>query len=84
MGSERLFPATRAYSYRQKMQRAFAAELLSPFASVAEMLRGDYSEESQNAVAEHFTVSPMTIRTQLVNHRCIDREDAPDIVGHGA
>ena len=82
--SERLFPATRAYSYRQKMQRAFAAELLSPFASVAEMLRGDYSEESQNAVAEHFTVSPMTIRTQLVNHRCIDREDAPDIVGHGA
>ena len=22
--------------------------------------------------------------TQLVNHRCIDREDAPDIVGHGA
>ena len=83
-GSERLFPATRAYSYRQKMQRAFAAELLSPFASVAEMLHGDYSEESQNTVAEHFDVSPMTIRTQLVNHRRIDREDAPDIVGHGA
>ena len=81
--TERLFPATRAYSYRQKMQRAFAAELLSPFASVAEMLQGDYSEESQNAVAEHFNVSPMTIRTQLVNHRRIGREDAPDVAGRG-
>ena len=28
-GSRRLFPATQAYSYRQKAQRAFAAELLS-------------------------------------------------------
>ena len=82
--AERLFPATRASSYRQKMQRAFAAELLSPFASVDDMLDGDYSEEKQNDVAEHFNVSPMTIRTQLVNHRRIDRRDAPDIVGHGA
>ena len=35
--AEPLFPATRTYSYRQKTQRAFAAELLSPFASVDEM-----------------------------------------------
>ena len=82
--AERLSPATRAHSYRQKMQRAFAAELLSPFALVDDMLSGDYSEESQNAVAEYFNVSPMTISVQLVNHRRIDREDAPDIVGHGA
>lgn len=81
--ADRLFPATRAFSYRQKMQRAFAAELLSPFASVDAMLRGDYSEERQSDVADHFNVSPMTIRTQLVNHRRIDREDAPDIVRHG-
>lgn len=81
--ADRLFPATRAYSYRQKMQRAFAAELLSPFASVDDMLRGDYSEEKQNDVAEHFKASPMTIRTQLVNHRRIDRDDAPDILSHG-
>ena len=82
--AERLFPATRAYSYRQKMQRAFAAEFLSPFDAVDDMLGGDYSEELQNDVAEHFNVSPMTIRTQLVNHGRIDRRDAPDIVGRGA
>ena len=78
--SEPLLPATRASSYRQKMQRAFAAELLSPFASVDEMMDGDYSEEKQNEVAEYFKVSPMTIQTQLRNHRRIDRDDAPDIV----
>ena len=80
---EPLFPATRASSYRQKMQRAFAAELLSPFAAVDAMMDGDYSdEEKQNEVAQHFAVSPMTIQTQLVNHRRIDRDDAPDIADH--
>ena len=81
---ERLLPATRTYSYRQKVQRAFAAEFLSPFASVDEMLSGDYSEDTQNDIAEHFNVSPMTIRTQLVNRDRIDLEDAPDIAGRGA
>ena len=77
---ERLFPATRASSYRQKMQRAFAAELLSPFAFVKERMDGDYSEDNQNEVANYFTVSPMTIQTQLVNHGLVDRDDAPEIV----
>ncbi len=81
--AEPLFPATRSYSYRQKMQRAFAAELLSPFASVDEMLGGDYSEEKQNDTAEHFNVSPMTIQTQLLNNRRISYDEAPDIVGRG-
>ena len=65
------------------MQRAFAAELLSPFASVDEMLGGDYSEEKQNDTAEHFNVSPMTIQTQLLNNRRISYDEAPDIVGRG-
>ena len=80
---ERLFPATRAYSYRQKMQRAFAAELLSPFAAVEESLAGDYSEERQAEVANVFRVSPLTIQTQLVNRRRIDRRDAPDVIDRG-
>lgn len=82
--TERLFPATRTYSYRQQIQRAFAAELLCPFASADEMLGGDYSEDKQNDVAEYFNVSPMTIRTQLRNKRRIDEEEALDIVGRGA
>ena len=81
--AEPLLPATRASSYRQKVQRAFAAELLSPFTFVDDMMGGDYSnEERQNKVAEHFSVSPMTIQTQLLNHRRIDRDDAPDIADH--
>ena len=81
---ERLLPATRTYSYRQKVQRAFAAEFLSPFASVKDMLDGDYSEEKQTEVAGHFNVSPMTIRTQLVHHGLIGLDDAPDIASRGA
>jgi len=71
----KLFPATRAYTYRQKMQRSFAAEFLSPFAAVDEMLDGDYSTESQMDVAEHFQVSELTVRTMLVNHGRVERED---------
>jgi Zn-dependent peptidase ImmA (M78 family) len=56
------------------MQRSFAAEFLSPFDAVDEMLSGDYSLENQQEVADHFNVSPMTIRTSLVNHKRIDRE----------
>ncbi len=48
------------------------------------MLNGDYSEEKQNEAADHFDVSPMTTRTQLINHGRIDLEDVPDIAGHGA
>lgn len=71
----RLFPATRANTYRQKMQRSFAAEFLSPFESVDDMLSGDYSMENQQDVADHFQVSELTIRTLLVNHRRLERED---------
>ena len=70
-----LYPATRAYTYRQKAQRSFAAELLSPFNAVFNMLEGDYSAENTLEVAEHFQVSELTIRTQLVNHQILDRDD---------
>lgn len=74
-GGKRLFPATRAYTYRQKMQRSFAAEFLCPIECVDDFLKGDYSEEAQQEVADYFDVSEMTIRTLLVNHRRIDRID---------
>jgi hypothetical protein len=72
--SGRLIPATRSYTYRQKLQRSFAAEFLSPFETVDEMLAGDYSMENQQEIAEHFDVSPMTVRTLLVNHKRIERD----------
>lgn len=70
-----LYAATQAYTYRQKMQRSFAAELLSPFDAVDTMLDGDYSAEAQQDAAEHFQVSERTILTLLVNHRRLEREE---------
>jgi hypothetical protein len=69
-----LHPATRALTYRQKVQRAFAAELLSPYAAIQDMLDGDFSQESQAEVANHFKVSEMTIRHQLANNSTLARE----------
>lgn len=70
-----LIPATHAATYRQKLQRSFAAELLSPFDAVEDMMQGDYSDEQQEEVAERFSVSPLTIRTMLVNHRKLEWDD---------
>ncbi len=75
----KLLPATRAYTYRQKVQRSFAAEFLSPFEMVVEMLAGDYSMENQQEVAEYFNVSPITISTLLVNHGKLEREEFSEI-----
>ena len=65
---EPLLPATRAYTYRQKAQRAFAAELLSPYSAVCEFLGNDRSEEHREEAASHFEVSPLTITTVLVSN----------------
>lgn len=76
-GSEPLVLATRAGTYAQKAQRAFAAELLCPFEGLEDYLVGDYSDEGQEAAAEHFDVSPLTIGASLANHGRIARHDVP-------
>lgn len=68
-----LRPATRAYTYRQKAQRSFAAELLCPFETVEAMMDDDDTIERQQEVAEHFDVSAMAITTLLTNHARLDR-----------
>ena len=68
-----LHPATRAYTYRQKAQRSFAAELLCPFETVEAMMDGDYSGERRQEVAEHFDVSEIAIATLLTNHERLVR-----------
>lgn len=70
--------ATRADTYRQKMQRSFAAELLSPFQGVEEYLGEDLSQDAQEDAAAHFQVSPRVILTLLVNHRRLGREQLGD------
>lgn len=71
----RLFPATRTFTYRQKLQRSFAAEFLCPFDALDDWLEGDYSPEMQDDAAEYFNVSPLTVGTLLVNHGRIDRDE---------
>ena len=63
-----LFVITNAHTDRQKMERAFAAELLAPAAGIAGMLDVDPSDADQQDVdrlAEHFDVSGILIEHQL-------------------
>lgn len=63
-----LLPATQAYTYRQKAQRAFAAELLVPFDALEDFLSGDRSEERRNEAADHFNVSTYVISGSIQNN----------------
>lgn len=69
-----LFPVTEARSYRQKAQRAFAAELLAPIDAVKNMAKDDFSEERQQEIAEYFRVSYWVINNLLKNNHVIDRD----------
>lgn len=82
--NELLHPATGAYTYRQKMQRAFAGEFLCPVDSLLCFLNDDFSDEKQQDAAEHFKVSPLAVQTLLVNNGHLDREESelqdPEVV----
>lgn len=71
---DRWLIATDARTARQKLQRAFAAELLAPIDGVRSQLEGDYSEETIENVAGQFQVSPLLVRSQLANHGVMPME----------
>ncbi|MDE2846569.1 MAG: hypothetical protein OXO51_07690 [Gemmatimonadota bacterium] len=73
---ELLHPATGAYTYRQKTQRAFAGEFLCPVDSLLCFLNDDFSDEKQQDAAEHFNVSSLAVQTLLVNNGHLDREES--------
>lgn len=77
---ERLRAVTRSYTYRQKAQRAFAAEFLAPIDAVDDYLAGDYAEDKQDEAASYFQVSSYTIRSLLVNNHRIGRDGALDML----
>lgn len=66
--SDRWLPVTDAKTVRQKFQRAFAAEFLCPIAALLDLLGGDFSSEAMDDAAEHFGVSGLAVKSQLVNH----------------
>lgn len=65
---ERLSPATSTSSYRQKLQRAFAAELLCPIEYIDEITGKDYSPENQRNAAKEFNVSEQVVSWQIWNN----------------
>lgn len=66
--TEQWLPATDAKTARQKMQRAFATELLCPIDELRDFLAGDLSEEAIDNASEHFAVSPLAVRSHLRNN----------------
>ena len=71
-----LRPATGASTYRQKMQRAFAAGFLCPVGSLIDVLEDDFSDDARDAAAERFGVSPLTVTAMLANHGFVDQRGA--------
>ena len=56
---------------RQKYQRAFAAEFLSPLSGVREFIGSDFSESMLEDAAAYFDVSTRTVESMLVNNGMI-------------
>jgi hypothetical protein len=74
-----ILPCTTVHSARQKLQRAFAQELLCPIDGLLPMFRRpeEPQESEVDAAAKHFGVSPWTVQTTLVNHGYTSREFLP-------
>ena len=72
---ERLLPATHAKTSRQKFQRSFAQEFLCPIDSLLKKIQTAQPDEDDiSEAAAHFHVSPLMVRTTLVNHGQLERE----------
>ena len=66
-----LFMITTAHTYRQRVERAFAAELLAPAEGIAQLLESPpeaASQEELEQIAQRYGVSSMVIEHQLRNH----------------
>jgi Zn-dependent peptidase ImmA (M78 family) len=83
---DRLLPATKAKTDRQKFQRAFSQEFLLPFDELYHRLdqprRGEneISDDDIDDVAREYIVSPLMVRTVLVNQGFLPREVLPATV----
>jgi hypothetical protein len=73
--AEHLLPATDGKTARQKFQRAFAQQLLCPVEDLKALLDTEEpSDEHIEEAAIAFAVSPLLIRSTLVNQGLLDRQ----------
>jgi len=70
-----LLPSTNQKTARQKVQRAFAAELLCPIQEILKYCDGDYSDDILDEVASIFDVSPLVVKSQLRNKNILPNDD---------
>jgi hypothetical protein len=76
---DRLLPATDARTARQKFQRAFAQEFLCPFTALSDFLGStEPTDDRIEEAADLFNVSPLLVKTTLVNRGVLGREVLPD------
>lgn len=64
------FLVTTGHTFRQKAERAFAAELLVPAEGLDEYLGGDIASITEDDIehaGEHFKVSPLVVKHQIDN-----------------
>jgi hypothetical protein len=71
---EKLLPATRARTERQQFQRAFAQEFLCPIEVLKDDLPTQPDVDDISRAAKRFDVSPLLVRTTLVNKGELDRD----------
>lgn len=73
--AEKLLPVTDVQTMRQTFQRKFAQEFLCPFSDLNAFLGGKKpTDEIIDNAAENFGVSPLAIKTTLVNKGRLDRK----------
>ncbi|MGH6918345.1 MAG: hypothetical protein ACREJ0_11665 [Geminicoccaceae bacterium] len=81
---DHLLPITTAKTDRQKFQRAFAVEFLLPFDELCEELgeltfgEREIRDDEIEDVAAQYQVSPLMVRTTLVNRGVLPREALAD------
>lgn len=74
LAAERLLPALNIGTHRQKFQRAFAGAFLCPYPALRDFLgTGPSGDDAIEDAADHFNVSPLLIRTVLVNKHELER-----------
>lgn len=72
VSAEPLSPATASYSYRQKAQRSFAAELLCPWQAIEDDFEAGFDDADIERVAAQFQVSERVVENVLDNNQMQD------------
>lgn len=77
--NENIFISSNCKTYFQKLQRAFAAEFLSPIDEIKNFVEKNVTTETIEKAAKYFSVSPQTIAHSLANHRIISKPQLDEL-----